>query len=124
MICQNQIHAGHYSLSDGLLVSGQTTVYAGTMEQSGGTNRTRELVVAAGGYYTLNGGQLITSNSTVGTVDCLGNIFVHNGGSHTVQNRFALNDGVVYSNLGNGVLRIGYRAFSDCDKLSAITLPA
>ena len=97
-------HAGHYSLSSGLLVSEQTTVMAGLMDQSGGTNLTRELVVAAGGIYTLNNGQLVTSNTTVGTVDCLQRGFDQNGGSHTVQNRLVLGNAAFYS-LSAGTLR-------------------
>jgi len=94
---QNIHHLGHYSLSAGLLVSEETTVYAGTMEQSGGTNLTGELVISGGGYYTLNGGQLVTSNTAVGQVDCLRYGFSQNGGSHTVRGRLRLDANVSYS---------------------------
>jgi hypothetical protein len=87
---QQVIHAGHYSLSNGLLVSGQTTVSGGTMDQSGGTNHTQELIVSGGGTYTLSNGQLVTSNATVDTIDCLRRGFAQNGGGHIVQSRLVL----------------------------------
>lgn len=93
---QQITRVGHYGLSGGLLVSDQTSLYGGTMEQSGGTNHTRELSIAAGGFYTLNAGHMFTSNTTVDTVDCLGLGFTQNGGSHTIQNRLALTDGASY----------------------------
>jgi len=96
-------HLGHYSLSGGLLVSEETRVYAGTMEQSGGTNFTKELVISGGGFYTLNGGQLVTSNTAVGAVDCLRYGFFQNGGSHTVRSRLRLDPNVTYS-LSGGTL--------------------
>lgn len=89
--------AGHYVLSGGLLVSGDTRVYAGTMEQSGGTNLTGELSIDGGGYFTLAGGHLVTSNTSIDTVDCLRGVFSQSGGSHTIQNRLLLSPTVSYS---------------------------
>ena len=78
-------HAGYYFLSGGRLVSEQMDVHAGVMDQSGGTNRTRELEIKYGGYYTLNSGRLVTSNTTLSTVDNLGRGIAQNGGSHTLK---------------------------------------
>jgi hypothetical protein len=89
-------HAGHYSLSSGLLVSGQTMAFGGTIVQNGGTNLTRELIISQGGYFTLNDGQLVTSNTSVGSVDCFRLGFDQNGGSHIVQNRLVINHAAIY----------------------------
>ena len=90
-------HAGRYYLNGGLLVSTQLTVSAGTLEQNGGTNLTRELIIGYGGYYRLNGGYLVTSNVTASTVDRLHRGFFQNGGSHSVQGRLKLQKEASYS---------------------------
>jgi len=83
--------AGYYYLSGGLLVSDKVTITGGTMEQSGGTNLTRELVAEHSGYYSLSSGQLVTSNTTMSTVS------IHqSGGTHTVQSRLTLEKGAEY----------------------------
>lgn len=89
-------HYGSYSLSGGLLVSDAVKVSGGAFSQTGGTNRTQELVLDEAGSYVLNSGDLVTSNTTVGTCCCVRSDFIQNGGNHIVQNRLLLDDFVSY----------------------------
>ncbi|MGN6553539.1 MAG: hypothetical protein ACTHLW_07430, partial [Verrucomicrobiota bacterium] len=100
---QNVTHYGVYTLSGGLLASDSMQLIGGAAVQTGGTNRTRELMLVEAASYALTNGQLITSNTTVDTCCCVQSRFVQNGGSHTIQNRLLLTDFVDYRLLAGTV---------------------
>jgi hypothetical protein len=79
--------AGKYRLEDGLLVSSSISCDGGSFVQNGGTNIVQEFAVHGGSYCALNGGELVTSNTTADEDTYVGGWFVQGGGKHIVQGR-------------------------------------
>jgi hypothetical protein len=97
--CPSWISFGKYFLNSGTLVS-SAMLNSGAVTQSGGTNFTSELTLAYSGLYTLNAGELVTSNTTVQSAYSQ---FVQNGGNHRIENRLLLTGYSFYS-LASGSL--------------------
>jgi hypothetical protein len=96
--------AGFYTLSGGLLLSGQEDVN-GSFTQSGGTNSTPLLNINPGAIYSLGDGQLSTSNSVIsgfmqvvyGPNLCNPVLaFTQTGGVHTVANNLTISNFATY----------------------------
>jgi hypothetical protein len=106
--CPSWISFGKYLLSGGTLISGVMT-NSGAVIQSGGTNCTAELTLSYSGLYTLNAGELVTSNTTV---QYSYSEFVQNGGNHRIENRLLLTSYSFYS-LATGSLSVAVVEISD-----------
>ena len=95
---------GRYYLDGGVLVSGSEGINMGSMTQDAGTNFVDNLSVAGGGSYYLAGGQIVSSNVSLSTVE-VETIFSHTGGDHRILGLLSLNRLVTYS-LGAGTLEV------------------
>jgi len=86
---------GFYSLSGGLLVSSNVAIGGGSFYQADGIGRIQELSIGNGGSFTLDGGELVTSNTSLSSgvcginyygPQCSATTFRHEGGTHVVEN--------------------------------------
>ncbi|MCD6050889.1 MAG: hypothetical protein K0Q55_2292 [Verrucomicrobia bacterium] len=96
---------GNYTLNGGLLVCGTNDLRGGGFTQSGGTNHTTALTIDEGGGYMLNGGELVSSNTSIHTIGCAEASFIHNNGNHRILNRLWLENFVGYE-LRGGTLTV------------------
>lgn len=96
---------GDYTLSGGLLVCSTNDLRGGRFTHTGGTNHTMTLTIDEGSTYTLNGGELVSSNTTIHTLSCAEASLIHSNGNHRVKNRLSL-DAYVRYDLRAGTLTV------------------
>jgi len=107
--------AGSYSLSGGVLMSGQIDL-SGPFTQTGGTNQTQYLSIHDGGYYSLTTGALVTTDTSIegfqrdfyGPYACSPTtVFYQQSGSQTVA------DSLTLANFANYDFEAGKLAVQD-----------
>ena len=103
---------GYYRLDQGLLVSSNVSLTkSNSFIQNGGTSLLQKLDLSSGGRFALNGGQVVTAETSVESFDYFPrSLFVQSGGEHTVTGALSLKGSSGVSSepayeLGGGHLR-------------------